>query len=448
MIENMIEMINKTPINVTELQSYFRKMNTVDIADIFENLSKERTIQIFRLLPKDISADVFSYIVSEKQQIIVEALTDTEVGKIIDELFADDAVDFIEEMPANVVKRVLQNVSEDRRQLINHLLQYPEDSAGSIMTTEYVALREYSTVREAFDEIRSTGVNKETIYTCYVIRRDRLLVGVVTAKILMLSKPQDLIGDVMDTNMKFAHTTDDQEIIAGLFRKYSLLSIPIVDKERRLVGIVTVDDIVHIIEEEATEDFEKMAAISPSDEPYMKTGVFEHARNRIVWLLLLMLSATITGSIISGFEDILSTIPVLVAFIPMLMDTGGNAGSQSSVLIVRGMALGEIEIKDIFKVLWREARVGALCGFALGAVNFIRVYIMNGGDLQLCVTVSASLIATVIIAKAVGCTLPFIAKMLKMDPAVMTAPVVTTIADAAALMVYFTLAMMLMSFQI
>jgi magnesium transporter len=444
-IENILEFLDEKYLNPAKLHELTAKMNTVDIADAFELLSKEKTIQVFRLLPKSIAAEVFSYIIPEKQQIIVEALSDAEIGKIINELFVDDAVDLIEEMPANVVKRLLQNVDENKRQLINHILQYPEDSAGSIMTTEYVDLNEDATVSEAFDCIRSTGVNKETIYTCYVIRRDRLLVGVVSAKTLMLSKPQDKISDIMDTNLIFAYTTEDQEEIADLFKRYGLLSLPVVDKERRLVGIVTVDDIVQVIEEEATEDFEKMGALSPSEEPYMKTGVFKQSRNRIFWLMFLMLSATITGNIISSFQDLFTVLPVLIAFIPMLMDTGGNAGSQSSTLIIRGIALDEIEFKDILTVLWREIRVGVLCGLALGIVNFIRIYIMNNRDYLLGLTVSISLITTVVISKSVGCLLPLAAKKMRFDPAIMAAPIITTIVDGASLVVYFSVAKMILN---
>jgi len=440
MNEEIYALINNNPINIVKLHHLIAGMNTVDIADIFEHLNKEKTIQLFRLLPKSIAADVFSYIIPEKQQVIVEALTNSEVGRIMNELFVDDAVDFIEEMPANVVKRVLQNVDEEKRKIINQFLRYPEDSAGSIMTTEYVDLREYSTVREAFDYIRSTGVNKETIYTCYVIRRDRLLVGAISAKTMMLANQQSRIGDIMDTNLVFAYTTDDQEKIADLFKKYGLLALPVVDTEQRLVGIVTIDDIVQVIEEENTEDFEKMAALNPSDEPYLKTSILKLAGNRILWLLVLMLSATITGSIITSFEESLAVLPALVAFIPMLMDTGGNAGAQASTLIIRGMALGEIQIKDALKILWRELRIGILCGFVLGIVNFVRVYLMYDKNIQLSFTITSSLFLTVIIAKSVGCTLPMIAKRLKIDPAIMASPLITTIVDAASLLVYFSIA--------
>jgi magnesium transporter len=308
------------------------------------------------------------------------------------------------------------------------------------MTTEYVDLREDATVQDAFDHIRTTGLNKETIYTCYVIRRDRLLVGAVSVKTLLLARLQDRIDEIMDTNLVFTSTTDDQEAVAALFKKYGLLAMPVVDKEKRLVGIITVDDIVHVIEEENTEDFEKMNALSPSDEPYLKTSIIKLAKNRIIWLLFLMLSATITGGIISSFENALAVLPILVAFIPMLMDTGGNAGSQSSTLIIRGMALGEISLTDIIRVLWREMRVGILCGIGLGLVNFIRIYLMNGKNLLLSCTVTISLFFTILMAKSVGCILPMFAKRFKIDPAIMAAPLITTIVDGASLIIYFSIA--------
>ncbi len=440
MEENILELVNEEKLNLRKLKELLSDMNEVDIADIFEELDHEKTVKIFRLLPKDVAAEVFAYIIPEKQQIIVEALTDNEVSKIMNTLFVDDAVDFIEEMPANVVKRVLENVNAEKRKTINQILQYPEESAGSIMTTEYVDLKETSTVKEAFEHIREKGVNKETIYTCYVIRRDKKLVGVVTAKTLLLSNPNDKIEDIMDTNLVFAYTTDDQEMIADTFKKYGFLSLPIVDKEERLVGIVTVDDIVQIIEEENTEDFEKMAALNPSDEPYLKTSVIKLAGNRIIWLLVLMLSATLTGGIIAGFEDSLAILPALVVFIPMLMDTGGNAGSQSSTLIIRGMALDEIRTRDILKVFWKELRVGILCGAALGLINFVRIYFMYGRSAVLSLTVTCSLFITVLMAKSVGCILPIIAKKLKIDPAIMAAPLITTIVDGASLFAYFSIA--------
>ncbi|MCL2184774.1 MAG: magnesium transporter [Treponema sp.] len=438
--EEMIALINDGSIDISKLKILLSDMNTVDIAEILAELEKEKIIQIFRILPTAIASDVFAYMDSDYQQLIIEVHTDTEIGEIMNKLFVDDAVDFIEEMPANVVKRVLNNVMPEKRKLINQILQYPEDSAGSIMTTEYVDLREDAKVREAFDTIRATGLNKETIYNCYVIRRDRLLVGVISAKTLLLAKPHELIEDIMDSNLVFAYTHDDREVIADQFKKYNLLAMPVVDKEQRLVGIITVDDIVDVIVEENTEDIEKMAALVPSDETYLKTSVFHHAKNRFLWMLILMLSATITGSIISSFENGLMVLPILMSFIPILMNTGGIAGSQSSTLIVRGMAVGEIGLGDILIILWKELRVGILCGFGLGIVNFLRVFIINKHDWMLCLTVTLSLFCTILMAKTVGGILPILAKRLKIDPAIMSAPLLTTIVDAVSLIIYFSFA--------
>ncbi|MCL2765759.1 MAG: magnesium transporter [Treponema sp.] len=438
--EEILELIKEGSLDISKLKILLSDINTVDIAEIFEELSRDKVIQMFRILPKAIASDVFTYVDPDHQQAIIEALTDTEIGEIMNKLFVDDAVDFIEEMPANVVRRVLKNVRPDKRKQINQILQYPDDSAGSIMTTEFVDLREDAKVREAFDTIRSTGLNKETIYTCYVIRRDRMLVGVVTAKDLLLARPHDRIGDLMDTNVVFANTTDDREAIADQFQKYSFLAMPVVDKEQRLVGIITVDDIVDVIVEESTEDIEKMAALVPSDEPYLKTSIFQHAKNRFLWMLILMLSATITGTIISSFENGLLALPILMAFVPMLMNTGGIAGSQSSTLIVRGMAVGEIGLGDILIILWKEIRVGMLCGLGLGIVNFIRVFIMNNRDWQLCLTITLSLFCTILMAKTVGSVLPILAKRLRIDPAIMSAPLLTTIVDAVSLIIYFSIA--------
>lgn len=428
--------------NYQAIKEYLNEIDIVDIAEIFEELPEIEVVKLFRLLNKNKAAEVFAYLSADKQQLIVEAITDSEVAKIMEELFIDDAVDFIEEMPAGVVTRVLKNVSSKTRNLINHFLQYPEDSAGSIMTIEFVELKETLTVKEAFDYIRKTGEDKETIYTCYVISPDRKLLGVVEVKHLLLAQPTDLIRDIMKKVVAYAHTTDDQEHIANEFKRYGLLAMPVVDKEERLVGIVTIDDIVDIIEEENTEDFQKMAALAPSDEPYLKTGTFELAKHRIVWLLVLMLSATVTGVIISGFEDAILIVPALVAFIPMLMDTGGNAGAQVSTLVIRGLALQEIETKNILKVLWKEIKVSVVVGFALALVNFIRIWIMY--DLSLAIVVSITLYFTVIIAKAVGSILPLIAKMIKLDPALMAAPIITTIVDASALIIYFMVAKVLL----
>jgi len=438
--DEILELIKNGSLDMSKLKTILSDVNTVEIAEIFEELDRETAVQLFRILPKAIASDVFAYVESDHQQAIIEALTDTEIGEIINKLFVDDAVDFIEEMPANVVTRVLQNVHHEKRKLINQLLQYPDDSAGSIMTTEYVDLREDATVREAFDTIRNTGLNKETIYTCYVIRKDRLLVGVITAKDLMLASPNKKIGEIMDTNLVFAHTTEDQEAIADKFQRYGFLAMPVVDKEQRLVGIITVDDIVDVIVEESTEDIEKMAALVPSENTYLKTGIFRHAKNRFVWMLILMLSATITGTIISSFENSLMVLPILMSFIPMLMNTGGIAGSQSSTLIVRGMAVGEISLGDIAIIVWKELRVGMLCGIGLGLVNFVRVFIMNNKDVMLCLTITLSLFCTICMAKTVGSILPIIAKRLKIDPAIMSAPLLTTMVDALSLIIYFSIA--------
>lgn len=437
---DIFKLIEEMPLNAVKLHDALAKMNTVDIADIFEELNKEKTIQVFRLLPKSIAADVFSYIVPEKQKIIVDALTDDEVGRIADELFVDDAVDLIEEMPANVVSRILQNVGDEKRKLINHILQYPEDSAGSIMTTEYVDLREDSTVREAFDYIRKTGINKETVYTCYVMRRDRILTGIISVKTLLLARPQDRIGDIMETNLVYAHTTDDQEIITDLFKKYDLLSLPVVDAEKRLVGIVTIDDAIDIIEEETTEDIEKMAAISPSDKPYFKTSVVQLYKARIPWLIFLVISATFTGMIIRSFEDALKIVPSLMMFVPVLMGTGGNTGSQSSVTVIRGLSLNEINFSDIFRVMWKETRIAFLCAVTIGAALFLKVLAVDRLESNIAFVVSATAFTVIIVAKFVGCSLPLLAKKIGLDPTVMASPFISTIVDTIAMIAYFLIA--------
>ena len=431
--------IDVTPRDFATLKEMLKNSNPVDIAEGLEELDEQQAIKYFRMLPKDTAAEVFAYLSSNTQQGIVNAIKDHEISHIIDELFIDDAVDFIEEMPAGVVKRVLNNLPKEKREIINNFLKYPEGSAGSIMTIEYVDLKEHLTVAEAFNRIRRDGVDKETIYTCYVIDAARRLLGAVSVKTLLLSSPGDIIGDIMQRDVLFATTSEDKEGITNDFRKYGLLAMPVVDNEHRLVGIVTVDDVLEVQEEEATEDFEIMAALSPSDEPYMKTSIWELSKNRILWLMLLMLTATITGSIIGGFEDALAVMPVLVTFIPMLMDTGGNAGSQSSTLVIRGIALEEIEPADILRVWWRELRVSVICGGALAAVNFIRILIMNKSA-SIALSVSLALYVTVILSKSVGCLLPLGAKKLKLDPAVMAAPVITTIVDAGALLVFFWIA--------
>ena len=428
--------VDITPRDFATLKEMLKNSNPVDIAEGLEELDDEQAIKLFRMLPKDNAAEVFAYLSRDMQESIVHAIKDYEISHIIDELFLDDAVDFIEEMPAGVVKRVLSHVPKEKRDMINHFLKYPEGSAGSIMTIEYVDLKAHLTVTEAFERIRRDGVDKETIYTCYVIDAARQLLGAVSAKTLLLSSPGDKIGDIMERDIIFAATNEDKESVANDFRKYGLLAMPVVDNEHRLVGIVTVDDVLEVQEEEATEDFEIMAALSPSAEPYLKTSTWVLTRNRLPWLLLLMLTATITGSIIANYEDALSIMPVLMTFIPMLMDTGGNSGAQSSTLVIRGIALEEIMPSDIFRVWWKEIRVAVICGATLSLINFIRIYITNGSP-TVAFSVSISLYITVLIAKTVGCLLPQIAKRMKLDPAVMASPAITTIVDACSLLVFF-----------
>lgn len=354
-----------------KLKDILTEMNEVDIATFIEELDSEKTVVVFRMLPKELASDVFACLEVDKQEHIINSITDYELGTIVDDLFVDDAVDMLEELPANVVKRVLKNARPDTRKLINQFLNYPENSAGSIMTAEYVGLKQSMTVEQAFAYIRKNGVDKETIYTCYVMDAKRRLEGVVTVKDLLMNPYEEIIGNIMDTHVIKAFTTEDQEEVADSFQKYDLLSLPVVDHEERLVGIVTVDDVVDVMEQEATEDFEKMAAMLPSEKPYLKTGVFQLAKNRIAWLLILMISSMITGGILAKYEAAFAVIPLLVTFIPMLTDTGGNAGSQSSTMIIRGMAVGEIEPGDLFKVLWKELRVGIIVGaFWASSITF------------------------------------------------------------------------------
>ena len=425
------------------LREKLDNMNPADIAADLEDLKEQDAVKVFRILPKDKAADVFAYLDPDIQQNIIEAIADREIGGIINELFLDDAVDFIEEMPANVVKRVLLNVTPGRREMINSFLQYPKDSVGSIMTIEYIDLKSHMTVAGAFSRIRSTGTNKETIYTCYVTDSERKLIGLVTARTLLLSPKESLIKDVMEPNVMFARTHDDQEGLINSFRKYGYLAIPVVDSENRLVGIVTYDDALTVQEEEATEDLEKMAAMLPSEEPYLKTGVFSMAKNRVLWLVLLNLSVFLTGAIVAGYEEMLAILPALVAFMPLLMDTSGDAGSQSSTLVIRGMALEEIRMADAVKVLFKELRVALICGGVLAIVNCARVMIF-GYDFPTAVTVSLALLAAIILSKTAGGLLPLGARLVKLDPAVMAGPILTTIVDAASLIVYFNLARIIM----
>jgi len=444
-VENEDEIIGLlAQSNRAALRKKLDGMNSVDIAAAFEDLEERDAVRVFRLLSKDKAADVFAHLDPDIQQNIIEAIADREIGGVINELFLDDAVDFIEEMPANVVKRVLANVTPGRRDLINSFLQYPEDSVGSIMTIEYVDLKSYMTVADAFTRIRRTGTNKETIYTCYVTDSARRLLGLVTARTLFLSDKESLIKDVMEPCAMFARTHDDQEGLINNFRKYGYLAIPVVDSEDRLVGIVTYDDALTVQEEEATEDLEKMAAMLPSEEPYLKTSVFNMSKNRILWLVLLNLSVFLTGAIVAGYEEMVAVLPALVAFMPLLMDTSGDAGSQSSTLVIRGMALGEIRLSDAMKVLFKELRVSLICGGVLAIVNCARVMIF-GYNFPIAATVSLALLAAIVLSKTAGGLLPLGARLVKLDPAVMAGPILTTIVDAASLIVYFSLARIIMN---
>ena len=426
------------------------EMNAVDIAALLEDRSDEQTLLLFRLLPKTPAAEVFAYMEHDTQERLIGVLTDRELASVMDELNMDDAADLVEEMPANVVKRVLRMTDPADRRIINQLLLYPEDSAGSVLTTEFVDLKATMTVDEALDYIRRFGPDKETIYTCYVTDADRHLEGVLTVKELLLSSGDCRVGDLMETNVISVTTTEDQEQVAALFAKYDLIALPVVDSEGRLVGIITVDDVVDIMRKETTEDIEKMAAILPTDRPYLKTGVFETYRKRIPWLLLLMVSATFTGMIITRFETALSSVVALAAFMPMLMDTGGNSGSQASVSIIRSLALGEVEFRDVLRVIWKELRVSIVCGTTLAAANFAKIMLFDnlalksGISMTVALVVCLTILITVIIAKLVGCTLPLFAKKCGFDPAVMASPFITTIVDAVSLVVYFQMATLLL----
>lgn len=432
----------------TTLRDILSTMNPVDIAIVFEDIQDEKTAILFRLLPKELAAEAFVEMNDDTQELLIHGFSDTELKEVIDELYVDDAVDIIEEMPANVVKRILRQADPDVRKQINEILKYPEDSAGSIMTTEFVRLRPKMTVEEAIKRIRRTGIDKETIYTCYVADDFSTLIGIVTIKSLLLAEEDVIIEDLMETNVIAVNTLDDQENVVQVFNKYNFLAVPVVDKENRLVGIITVDDAIDVMEEEATEDIQKVAAITPTtDKPYDRLSVFEIFKSRIPWLLILMISATFTGMIINSFESSLATSIVLTAFIPMLMGTGGNSGSQSSVTIIRSLSLGEIEFKDIFKVIFKESRVSILCGVTLAVANFAKMlivdrYLLDNTEVTVTVAlvVSLTLVMTVFFAKIVGCTLPMFIEKIGFDPAVVASPFITTILDALSLFIYFEIA--------
>lgn len=442
-VQALLELLERRDYHA--LRAALARENEADIAEFLEELPQDRVLLAFRTLPKEVAAEVFSDLPPETQQIIITAATDQEVTALVEELYVDDAVDMLEELPANVVKRVLKNASPDTRKLINQFLNYPDSSVGSIMTAEFTDLKQTMTVSQAIDHIRRTGENSESVYTCYVTDAGRRLEGVLTIKELLLARDEQHISDIMETEVITAETTEDQEEAVARMMKYDFISLPVVDKEGRLVGIVTVDDVMDVMEEEATEDFEKMAAMAPSEKPYLKTGVFTLAKHRILWLLVLMISGMITGGILGQYEAAFAAMPLLVTFIPMLTDTGGNAGSQSSTLVIRGMAVGDIQLRDFLRVFWKEFRVSLLVGAVLSAVNFVRLIITYPGNEMIALTVALALFVTVLLAKTVGGVLPMAAKLVHADPAIMAAPLITTIVDAISLVVYFKIASALLA---
>lgn len=427
-----------------QLKEILREMNEVDIAEILDPLDVNTTLLVYRMLPKDLAVEVFAHFSSEQQLDIINAVTDKELKHILDELFFDDMIDLIEEMPANVVSKILKNSTAEERKLINEFLKYPEDSAGSLMTIEYAELRKNMTVKEAMYHLKEIGISKETIYTCYVTDKNRLLEGIVSLRKLVVSNDDTLIEEIMEEDIIYVNTHDDQESVSAMFKKYGFLAIPVVDREHRLTGIITVDDIMDVMEQEATEDFQIMAAMAPSEAAYLDSKVLDLAKQRIPWLLILMISATFTGGIMARFEDVLSAVVALATFIPMLMDTGGNSGNQSSTLIIRGLAVGEITVSDAFKVLWKEFRISLIVASVLSMVNFIRMMIFTNVGMLVSFTVSLTLIATVVTAKMMGGMLPIIAKRLKLDPAIMAGPLITTVVDAVTLTVYFSMSRLIL----
>lgn len=436
--EFIIELLKNKKL--AELSNVIKDCNPADIPSFFENLSKEDTMVLFRIMPKELAAETFVNMDTDTQELLIKGFNDKELKAVIDELYIDDAVDIIEEMPANVVKRIIKNADKQTRSEINEILKYPKDSAGSIMTVEYISLKKNMTVEEAFARIKKTGVDKETIYICYVTDVDRKLLGLVSVKNLLLAEKDEKIRDIMKTNIIYVNTLEDKEAVARKFDKYDYLALPVVDNEKRLVGIVTVDDAMDVIREENTEDFELMAGISPSENSYFKTSVWKHAKNRIFWLLFLMISATVTGSIITKYEEAFAAIPLLVSFIPMLMGAGGNCGSQSSTMVIRGMALDEIKLKDWYKAVFKEIRIGLIVGVILAIVNGIRIMFMYQ-DFKLALVLGLTLIAIAILAKTIGCILPMLAKKCKLDPAIMAAPLLSTILDTCSVLIFFAIAM-------
>ena len=443
MLEEMLNLIENQKFN--DLREYLKQVNSADFPSLFEELDKEKMILVYRILPKEKAADVFAELDPDIQEDLINCFTDKELRSVMNELFMDDTVDLIEEMPSNVVKRILKNVKESDRKTINQLLEYSEDSAGGIMTTEFIDLKENMTVETALEKIRKIGLDKETIYCCYVLTVDRKIIGFIDLKRLVIADKNEKIKDIMETNLITVSTSTDKEEVAKMFDKYNFLAIPVVDKEERLVGIVTFDDAIDVLQEEVEEDFEKMAAVTPSEDTYFKTGVFKHAKNRIVWLIFLMLASIITGNVLSMYENAFAALPVLVAFVPLLMGTGGNCGAQASTLVIRGLSQDEIKMKDFLRVWWKEIRVAVVVGITLALINALRIFIQYGADqMNLAFVVGLTLIIVAMLAKSLGCILPMLAKKLKLDPAIMASPLITTIVDTCSVLVYFNLAVIIL----
>jgi len=440
-VEEVLELLEQKKFN--DLKKYLERINGADFPSIFEAIKDEDMIVIFRLLNKEEAAEIFAELDSDMQERLINSFTDKELKYVIDNLFMDDTVDMIEEMPSNVVKRILKNVSESDRKIINEILNYPDDTAGSIMTTEFVDLKENMTVEDAFKKIKKIGLKKETVYNCFVLDVNRKLLGVLDLKDLLVAERDEKITDLMDDNVITVTTLDDKEDVAKIFDKYDYIALPVVDKENRLVGIVTVDDAIDVMQEEVSEDFEKMAAISPNEDGYYKTSVLQHAKNRIVWLLFLMVSSIVTGAVITHYETAFAALPILVSFIAMIMGTGGNCGSQSSTLVIRGLAVDEIKPKDFFKVWWKEIRVSLIVGIIMAIVNCIRILIQYH-DFQLGMVVGLTLIIAIALAKSIGCLLPLICKKLKLDPAIMAAPLISTLLDTCSCLIFFNVAVIIM----
>ena len=431
--------------NFREAKNFLSTLNVVDIANLIDGLDPQTGVALYRMLPKDVAAEVFAKFDPEQQEAIIYASTDTEIRELIEDMFLDDTVDLLEEMPSGVVSRILENTGHSDRSMINQLLKYPDSSAGSIMTTEYISLKKEMTVSSAIDKIKREGIQSETIYILYVTDENRILEGILSLRDLIVADDSKRVGELMREDVIYAYTLDDKEEVANIFKKYSFEALPIVDQEKRIVGIVTVDDILDVIEEEVTEDFQIMAATTPTDKPYLETGIFALSKHRILWLLILMISATITQKIIYNYENILQNVTFLSGFIPMLMDTGGNSGSQSSTLIIRGLATGDIKSRDWYRVVFKEVRVAMVCGIALAVINYFKIIYLDGIPSNVALVVSLTLVCAVMIAKIVGAILPMVAIKIKVDPAIMASPLITTIADALSLMVYFIIARNIMS---